>query len=211
MGGTFLVVGLVSGALLLVLYAIFGVLGAGSAQTGEVPLWLRSIETGSGVFQATATGLALIVGGLFAYYRFFKEETYSDRLQTGVVATVIRTDETVFLNVAAEAKNTGQVSVALDMELTRVGVSTRKLGVYGWTPRVVDRVFVGQNHVRPDETLRDEVWLEIDKESDVVAVEVELRVARDETLGWLTRNIVSLVEDEGKIILAPQKGEESEG
>ncbi len=41
--------------------------------TGEMPLWLRAIDTAANIFQATATGLAFVVGGLFAYYKFFKK------------------------------------------------------------------------------------------------------------------------------------------
>ena len=76
MGRTIVTVAVVSVVVLVGFYEIIGYLGSSVFQKSEVPLWLRSVVATASIFQATATGLAFIIGGLFAYYRFFKEETY---------------------------------------------------------------------------------------------------------------------------------------
>jgi hypothetical protein len=114
--------------LLLACYVLFGWLGAGPVQEGEVPLWLRSVESTANIFQATATGLAFIVGGLFAYFRFFKEETYSDRLQPSVSTAVSYSEGYFYVLVTASVENTGQITVHLDKDVTHFIVSVRSLG-----------------------------------------------------------------------------------
>ncbi len=200
MGRAAATVAVVSGVVLLVYYALLGFLGTGPVQTGEVPLWLRSIETGAGIFQTTATGLALIIGGLFAYYRFFKEETYSPRIQPSVAAVASRKDGLIFIQVTAAMTNPGQTSVWLDMNSTRLGLSTRKARIYGWEPSVVEVVFTGNDHIRPGETIGDQVWMEI-PDDDYAAILLELRIAKvregeeEKILGWIARDIVNLVEN----------------
>jgi predicted ferric reductase len=75
MGRVAATVAIVSIVVLIGCYELFGYLGSGVFHKGEVPLWLRSVQTTASIFQATATGLAFIIAGLFAYYRFFKEKT----------------------------------------------------------------------------------------------------------------------------------------
>src|ERR687889_181451 len=141
MGRTVVTVAAVSFVVLVALYELFGYLGSGVLQQRDIPLWLSSVETTANIFQATATGMAFIVGGLFAYYRFFKEETYSERLQPAVSAAVSRKNDKIFIQSAAEMTNNGQTSIWIDLDNTRLGVSTRKAGIYGWEPDVVEVVF----------------------------------------------------------------------
>lgn len=191
--------------LLVGFYELFGYLGSGVFQESNIPLWLRSVETTANIFQSTATGLAFIVGGLFAYYRFFKEETHSERLQPTVSAAVSRKDDKIFIRSTAEMTNNGLTSIWIDMGLTRVGVSTRKAGIYGWNPYIVEEVFTGSDHVRPGETVGDQVWMEI-PDDDYVALQIELRIAKvqeeeerkeERILGWIARDIVDLIQEPG--------------
>jgi len=62
---------------LLVYYAILLLVGAPHASIDGVPLWLQRVDTGARIFQAFATGLAFVIGGIFAYYRFIKERTHA--------------------------------------------------------------------------------------------------------------------------------------
>ncbi|MGH3086153.1 MAG: hypothetical protein ACRDSJ_02395 [Rubrobacteraceae bacterium] len=78
MGRATLITGVIVGIFLVVCYALIA--------REDSPAWLAGVETASGIFEATVTGLAFIFGGLFAYYKFFKEETYSERLQVGIEA-----------------------------------------------------------------------------------------------------------------------------
>jgi hypothetical protein len=201
---------IVIGALLAYCFLILALLGLGQDQTNETPLWLRNVETGAHVFQYAATGLGIIIGGIFAYYRFFKEDPYSERLQPSITAAVSRKSDSIFVRAAASVTNNGQTSVPLDMELTRVGLSARKIGVYDWTPCLIERIYVGQDHVRPGETISDQVWLET-PDASYVALEIELLIAESEDLGWLTRDIVDLTQEVGNNNGALADDAESEG
>src|SRR5215211_1836399 len=106
MGRVIATVAVVSVVLLIGCYELFGYLGSGVFQKSDVPLWLRSIETTANIFQATATGLAFIIGGLFAYYRFFKEETYTSRLQPSVSTAVSYSENHFCVVVTAAVENT---------------------------------------------------------------------------------------------------------
>lgn len=187
---------IICSVLLLAYYALFGYLGAGPVQKDGVPLWLRSVETGSGIFQASVTGLALIIGGLFAYYRFFKEETYSKRLQPSVSTAVSRSAGHLCVVVTATAKNAGQVTVNLNNNLTRFITSVRKLGDLEWTDYVVETIFIEQDWVRPGETISDEKWVEI-LDSGEAALKTDIVVAATEDQ-WGASDIVNLLTLEGE-------------
>src|SRR4051812_1385587 len=70
---------------------------------------------------------------IFAYYRFFKEETYEKQLQTNVSTEVSYSAGRFCVLVAITAENTGQVSVPLDNDRTYSIISIRKLGEGEWT------------------------------------------------------------------------------
>ena len=194
--------------LLLILYALFGLFGAGPVQKGDVPLWLRSVQFASMIFQATATGLAFIVGGLFAYYKLFKEETYSKQLQPGVSTAVSYSDSQCLVLISATVENAGQTRVKLDNNKTWLLVQTRKLGDPAWTSGVPVAVFREQDMVQPNETMSDQVWIEL-PDDDEIALRTDFVVARtveeedkdggDEVRGWMARDIVNLLDIKGKI------------
>lgn len=201
-------VGGVTVVLLLILYVLFGLLGAGPVQKGEVPLWLRSVQAVSGIFQATATGLAFIIGGLFAYYRFFKEETYSDRLQPSVSTAVSYSEGYYLIIVTSTVENPGQVTVKLDRSRTYFIASVRNLGDTDWKDRNGGAVFSQQNMVQPGEAISDQIWFEIPNGNEV-ALRTDLVVAKvltgheeegqGEAFGWGARDIVNLLDIRGKI------------
>jgi hypothetical protein len=189
--------------LLLIFYVLFGLLGAGPVQKGEVPLWLRSVQAASGIFQATATGLAFIVGGLFAYYRFFKEETYTSRLQPSVSTAVSYSENHFCAVVTATVENTGQITVERDNSVTQFLVSVRGLGEANWTPYAVGPV-LQQDMVQPGETLSDQSWVEVPNNGEA-ALQTELVVGRvsegdeEEVSGWGAKDIVNLLDIRGSI------------
>lgn len=137
-------------------------------------------------------------------------------MQPAISAAVSRERELIFIKATAEMTNNGQRSVHIDLSETRIGISTRKAGVYGWNPSVVEEVFTGNNHVSPGETIGDQVWMEI-PDNDDVAIQLELRVTKryeeecGKFLAWIARDIVNLAEDQGNISSGSTSSEESEG
>jgi hypothetical protein len=138
-----------------------GLLCAGPVQKGDVPLWLRSVEAASGILQATATGLAFIVGGLFAYYTFFKEEPYSEQLQPSVSTAVSYSANHFLVVITATVENAGQVQVRLNKNRTQLLTATRKLRDSSWTDYAPLNIFRSQDAAQPNETISDQVWIEV--------------------------------------------------
>lgn len=99
MGRATLITGVIVGVFLIISYALVA--------KENSPAWLAGVETASGVFASTVTGLALIFGGLFAYYKFFKEETYSERLQVGIEASAELAEDVLYVNAIVSAENKG--------------------------------------------------------------------------------------------------------
>lgn len=210
MGRVAVITAVVVGVILAYCYLLLGIFGLAAiqGQTNEVPLSLRNIEVGARIFQATVTGLAFIVGGIFAYYRFFKEETYSDRLQPSVTTAVSYSNGRYLIIVTCTVQNAGQVTVRLDESKTYFIASVCGLGDTNWDDRNFGRIFSPQTMVQPEETISDQIWFEI-LDGDEAALRTDVVVAKvlkdnekegeDVVAGWMTRDIVNLLDIKGKI------------
>jgi hypothetical protein len=75
-----------------------------------------------GVIETIFRIAALIVGGLFAYWKFFRGRTFHPRLEPAVTATARTEADQVFLNVSCKLKNVGLSSVDLDPAISFVRI-----------------------------------------------------------------------------------------
>src|SRR6185295_3071604 len=91
------IVGAVSGALLLCLVAHY------SPITID---WTRTKDF-TDAFANLTQSLALIAGGVWAYFKFAKGRTFQDRLIPTVTGKVLSIDGSVFLIVTVQIKNVG--------------------------------------------------------------------------------------------------------
>lgn len=167
--------------------------------TSQLPTWLAIVVAVLGAFQSLVTTLAIIIGGTFAYYRFFKEETYTSRLQPTVSGTAEVHDGTIYLRTRVAAQNTGQVSVGLDLELTALEIFTRKVGDDDWEYRHIESIFWGHDQVQPGEEIEDQIWVEIPYDNEV-GLKMDLSVSEGEDVMWLATEIVSLFAKERGIL-----------
>ena len=135
------------------------------------------------------TAAGLIVGGVFAYYKFFREDPYARRIQPTVSGSVARKDGTIYLRAVAQAKNYGQGTITLDNADTGLRVLVRKTGDADWTRFRSPGIFAEQEFLDSGETITEPVWLEI-SEVDLVALRLDLYVAESEAKGWLAREVV---------------------
>lgn len=173
----------------------------------EVPLWIREIQAWAAIFQAVAMPILVAIGGVFAYYKFFRQGEHDARLQGTVTGTAeIRGDDRkivcVFATVTVE--NPGQVEVELVPEGSALDVYMTTLESDDWWqyPNPI-KVFVGQERVRPGETLEDQRLIQI-AYSDEIAVWLDLTITavdstvkEDKTRTWATVEIVPLPSVEG--------------
>jgi hypothetical protein len=79
--------------------------------------------------------------------------------------------------ITANVENAGQVQVELDKSRTRLVTATRSLGEPGWTPFAPLGIFHEQSAVQSNETISDQVWIEI-PDDDLVALRTDFVVAR---------------------------------
>lgn len=207
------VCGIVATALFLVLP---GILGLGHPSSSELPLWLRNAQAGADIFQNLITALAIPIGAIWAYFRFFKERTYASRLQPTISGTVARRDGRIYLRASASVKNIGQSRVVLNHEYIGLRVLTRTSGVVNWSLYRTEDVFKEQLYVESGVTIGEPVWVEMPEKdkarlmprrtnseadvgtipgSDKVALRLDLYVAESETVGWLAREVVNLVAE----------------
>jgi hypothetical protein len=79
---------------------------------------------------------ALVLGGLAAYYKFFKGRTFHPRLQPDVSGTLIRNGEVVCLLITIQLKNVGVSSVYFSKEGTRIDLYSYGVDSYLPTPHL---------------------------------------------------------------------------
>ncbi len=158
------------------------------------PDWLVVTRTAAQAAQGIVTALGILIGGIFAYYKFFRQGEHDPTLQLTISGVVGTKGGTTYLQARAFAENKGKVSVKMEGATAALQVSTRKKGDGDWTLRATERVFSMQGHIQPGETLADQVWREI-ADDDEVAIKMDLVVISDgATTGWLASEVVNLVE-----------------
>jgi hypothetical protein len=98
---------------------------------------------------------ALVLGGLAAYYKFFKGRTFHPRLQPDVSGTLIRDGEVVCLLITVQLKNVGVSSVYFSKEGTRIDLYSYGADSYLPTPHLA----IWQ-HLETFRILNDHKWIE---------------------------------------------------
>jgi hypothetical protein len=106
---------------------------------------------------------ALIIGGLFAYWKFFMGRTFHPRLEPAITATARTEANQVFLKVSCKLKNVGLSSIDLNREdsLIRVLfqdlVPAQEVTEIAWPERATLGVDVFKNHewIEGGETIED--------------------------------------------------------
>jgi hypothetical protein len=166
--------------------------------TSQLPAWLEVTRAALGSLQSLIAAAGIIIGGIFAYYRFFKEETHTSRLQPKVSGSAEIHGGTIYLRTTVRAENTGQVLVELDLELTALEIFTRKPGDTEWEYRHIESIFREHDQVQPGEEIEDQVWIEIPHNNEI-GLKMDLYVSGGEDLLWPATEIVSLFAEEGGI------------
>jgi hypothetical protein len=97
-----------------------------AAQTMPVsatPTNLESTSKITGIIESVLKDVALIVGGLFAYWKFFMGRTFQPRLEPSVSASARVEENQTSLSVVCKLKNVGLSRVDLDREASVLRVS----------------------------------------------------------------------------------------
>jgi hypothetical protein len=151
-------------AVALALIVILGILNPGQ----QAFVWLENMRVGADIFQKIVAAIALIIGGLFAYFKFIREGTHDPRLQPSVTGKAVIDDEVIYVVATVTTLNTGVVDVHLPGEGAAVlEIYETSPGGDGWTYIGITPVFENHFLVQPGQTIEDHIWLEIPYENQV--------------------------------------------
>jgi len=112
------------------------------------------------------TAIAVVVGAVWAYYRFIRDRTYRPRLDVSMACERHRVREQRLLLARVRVKNIGASNVELLQEGTGLRIST--LGAtpehapVTWTSRTVRPLLEQHQWIEPGETVSDDVLVRID-------------------------------------------------
>lgn len=158
----------------------------------QVPDELNEFVTRTNVYQRVITPMAIVLGGLFAYYRLRRERTHVTRLQSTLGCEPSLVGERVFLAVEFTCTNVGNAEVKLEGKYGDVAF-------YGWRANAKTRwrleeprpILDHDPMLEPGETALDSVWFETHG-TEWNAIEVEVRIARNMKSNRHYKKVVNL-------------------
>ena len=158
---------------------------ADKASSSATPTGVDSATKITGLVESIFKIIALVVGGLFAYWKFFMGRTFHPRLEPAISATARLEDNQTLLSVVCKLKNVGLSRVELDRENSAIRVLLQTLSrprdvtEVQWPKRSKLTVDVFQSHewIEGGETIED-AHLFVFPYVANQACRVELRVLR---------------------------------
>jgi len=160
----------------------------------EPSFWPTTLQTWAEIIWRVFTVLGIMVGGLFAYYKFWKGREFARRVEPKLSAgSVARSDGRFYLQAEASAKNIGLSRVEISHEYTYILVEVREFGTADWVERDdLYFVFQPQQALEPGETVGEPVLIEI-PDNGYLAVRLTLGFAASHDNQWWARSLVNLV------------------
>ena len=186
--------------ILVVTGLTIGTIVAGPAAGQSTPAAPAAATTASAVIDGAhklAQIVAIVIGGIWAYYKFFRGRTFRPRLEPALEASILQIAALRHLKVKARVKNVGLSRVVIDREVSGLrvfvyepadGVATSKVGSVDWQRvRTVD-VFKEHGWVEPGETIEDN-WLFAVSDQQAAAFRLELKLAGPKT-DWSANAVI---------------------
>jgi hypothetical protein len=164
---------------------------------------ISDLESLTSTFEHLATVTALILGGIWTYFKFIKERVFISRLETSVSGEIIKIGNVSHLRISVSLKNVGSSKV----ELTQRGVSLnifherfrlqvpeieaqqRRVRSVPWKYLAPFNVLERHAWIEPGETIRDQQLVEL-LTNDKTAYKVEFIIFARGTK-WTATTIVS--------------------
>jgi hypothetical protein len=144
--------------------------------------------------------VAIIVGGIFAYYKFFRGRTFRPRLEPALEASVLQIGALKHLKAKVRVKNVGLSRVPIEREVSGLrvfvyapmnsdGEPGDKVSPVEWRrERTVD-VFKDHAWIESGETIEDNWLLSMPRSELPAAFRLELKLA-GRTTDWFANAIV---------------------
>lgn len=180
------IIGMAFGALVLCLVAHYG------STTVD---WARTKDFAEAFASLTQT-LALIAGGVWAYFKFAKGRTFRDRLNPAVGGKLVSIDGSVFLMVTIRFQNVGLSRIAFDQDVS-------SLAVFEFVPSQTDVLLSVENnrlatvrvfrdtdrYIEPNEIIERQTLIALPHVS-VIGYQLEFEVFSDSGYEWRAMSIV---------------------
>jgi len=180
------IVGAVSGALVLCLVAHY------SSTTVD---WTRTKDFAEALAHVTQS-LALIAGGVWAYFKFAKGRTFRDRLTPSVSGRFVSTNGSVFLIVTTQLQNVGLSRIAFDQEVSSLMVfeyvpaESEEIWSIKNSPLAAFKVFGEEDrYIEPNEIIERQTLIVLPRVSSI-GYQLELKVFSDSGYIWRVTTIV---------------------
>jgi hypothetical protein len=142
-----------------------------------------------------AQALAIVLGGLWAYFKFLRGRTFAHRLEVGVDASAVRTAKGPGLRVKATMKNVGLTRLTLRLATLSLSAIQATAGDIRECEYKTVPVFTKHRWVEANETITDEALLLVPAEPDLVGLRleceaIEQRRWRGGGLAWQATTVV---------------------
>lgn len=156
------------------------VVPASPSPTPPASDWNKTIDSS----QKVITALAVIIGGIWAWLKFFRGRTFRSRIELAVSAKIIMSGNNKFLKATMKMKNVGLSQVVLKTEAVYLDVFLIDVAtvrpadrVYSarWGEPVTFGVFEDHGWIEPGEEISDELLFQL-PESEQLACKLKLTV-----------------------------------
>ena len=135
------------------------------------------------IIQSAVTTIAIVLGGLWTYFRFFRGRTFHPRINLSIAGSTLTKESTVYVKVSIKIENTGNAVVHIDQDRTYIAIYNEH-GQPGFGERVdVFRILRNCNMVEPQESVVDEQLSRLDTNPDV-ALRLVFHVQSKRYLSW---------------------------
>jgi hypothetical protein len=137
--------------------------------------------------------VAIVVGGIWAYTKFFRGRVFYTRLEPSVTGQVFRREEADYLLVFLRLKNVGIAKVDIEQKGTALRVfgcgilADRSPKVLNWDRLHTLAIMAQHAWIEASETIDDTLMIVLPK--NLIAVKLEMRVVAN-SLEWHARHIV---------------------
>ncbi|MDP9070439.1 MAG: hypothetical protein M3N68_03975 [Actinomycetota bacterium] len=158
---------------------------------------LADLKTVVETVQAATTAVAVVVGAIWAYFKFVKERTYRPRLEVGMSGEWRSTGKERLLHARVTVKNIGTSVVELAQEgtglrLSRISSIPEEAGQIKWQKLTVFPILAEHQWIEPGETVSDDLL-------------VTVPVPASEPTLFETRLVWTWRESEGNIVVFARK------
>lgn len=168
---------------------------------GVQNFFARDISLVINDLQKLFTIVALVIGGIWAYFNFFKGRTYRPRLELQIDGRVMCKEETSYVAVRVRMKNVGLTKFEMQRESSGLKVSSYETLTdleYALSPRAepqggVFSMFQFHQWIEPGETIEDEHLVAVPG-CEHLAFLLEYRIP-SKRITWRARTIIDGMSD----------------